>query len=70
MEKITSPLFQNFWLLQRNETNYMHTEKWRNNTTSGHFVSVRMVEGERPKVYPEEFFEVIKSISMDMLQKI
>jgi len=29
-----------------------------------------MVEGERPKDYPEEFFEVIKSISMDMLQKI
>lgn len=48
----------------------MHTEKWRNNPTSGHFISVRMVEGERPEDYPEEFFEVIKSISMDMLQKI
>lgn len=48
----------------------MHTEKWRNNPTSGHFISVRMVEGERPEDYPEEFFEVIKSISMDMLQNI
>jgi len=29
-----------------------------------------MVEGERPKDYPEEFFEVIRSISMNMLQEI